>query len=81
MAKTPAKRRLEAPWSIEETPSGFRVTTKNGIHICYVYAGVPYPGYSKWAELEHGEARKVARAIARLPELMRPPSSSGNRSR
>lgn len=69
------QRRLQAPWSVERTAGSFRVVSANGIHLAYVYFGTPHPGYQSWQYLEEEEAHKVARAIARLPELMGPGST------
>lgn len=67
----PAPRRFPPPWRAEETPSGWRVVTADGLVVAYVYARDDMQGYSTaWAYLTSDEARRIARGIARLPELL-----------
>jgi hypothetical protein len=63
-------RRLAVPWSVEETSSGFTIVTANGVHICSVYAEEAKGGASKWENLSPAEGQRVARAIARMPEML-----------
>jgi hypothetical protein len=63
----PKVRRLEAPWSIEEGPSTFTVRTANGFVISTTYFdNQPQRKFN----LRREEARRVAVAISRLPELL-----------
>ena len=60
-------RRLEAPWVIEEGPSTFTVRTSNGLVVSVTYFDdEPKRGFN----LRREEARRVAVAIARLPDLI-----------
>jgi hypothetical protein len=79
------KRRFPPPWRIEQTdPESFRVVDANGITV----ASVPCrDDLQKWSfgsgHLTSDEARRIARGIARLPELLMQrrgfyPRGSGN---
>ncbi|WP_315762010.1 hypothetical protein [Bradyrhizobium sp. SZCCHNS2005] len=61
-------RRLESPWFIEEFPSSYVIRTANDLVVSTVYADEEprRAGLS----LTHKEARRVASAIARLPDLL-----------
>ena len=59
------KRRLPAPWTAEKVEGGYRVKDDHGHWLAFVYAKEDHqvpkmPNY----------ARRVAKAIARLPELL-----------
>jgi hypothetical protein len=63
------KRRLPAPWTAEKVEGGYRVKDDHGHWLAFVYAKEDHqvpkmPNYLTW-----DEARRVAKAIARLPEL------------
>jgi hypothetical protein len=65
------KRRLPAPWTAEKVEGGYRVKDDHGHWLAFVYAKedlqVPkMPNYLTW-----DEARRVAKAITRLPEAQR----------
>ena len=64
------KRRLPAPWTAEKVEGGYRVKDDHGHWLAFVYAKEDHqvpkmPNYLTW-----DEARRVAKAIARLPELL-----------
>ena len=63
-------RKFPAPWRVEETTGGhYVVRDVNGFRLAYVY------GHDEQAmqrdHLTSAEARKIAEAIAPLPELWR----------
>jgi hypothetical protein len=62
--------RFPPPWRLEDVPGGYRVTDGHGRPLAYVY-GVDGGARSALPEaLTRAEARALAAAIARLPELM-----------
>jgi hypothetical protein len=60
-------RRLEAPWSIEVGASTFTVRTANGFVVATIYHD---DEPQRQFNLRHEEARRVAVAISRLPDLL-----------
>jgi hypothetical protein len=70
-------RRFPAPWVMEEDEHGFRVKDGNGFLICAVSHRDDLHARSyQYAQnyLSRDEARRIAKAISRLPELLqRPP--------
>lgn len=66
------KRRLEAPWTPKRaSETSYTVTTANGIVVAYVYCDdAAHKVTSGWNKLSSDEARRIATAIARLPELL-----------
>ena len=68
-AGSPPPRRLKAPWRVEEERESYAVITADGQVITYVYFA---EGIRRqvMGRLTRDEARRVARAIARLPELL-----------
>ena len=68
-------RRMPAPWSVQKIAGGFVVVDAGGRRLAFVYADPDQHG-ANTDMLTPDEARRVARNIARLPELMgrRPPS-------
>ena len=63
-------RRMEAPWSIEEGASTFTVRTANGFVVSVTYwDDEPKNEFMSRKE----EARRIAVAISRIPELMSRP--------
>lgn len=69
-------RRFPAPWSMHEDDGGFTVRDASG----FMVAGVPHREdlhtrnyqYAR-DHLSREEARKIAKAISRLPDLLRQP--------
>lgn len=60
-------RRMIPPWTVEEGASNFTVRTSNGFAVSVTYwDDEPKRGFM----LRKEEARRIATAIARLPELM-----------
>jgi hypothetical protein len=67
-------RRFPAPWSVEEDEHGFHVRDASGFFICAVThrEDLHQRRYQYAANhLSHEEARRIAKAISRLPDLMR----------
>jgi hypothetical protein len=60
-------RKLEAPWSIEEGPATFTIHTANRFLIAAVWHDEEP---SREFNLRREEARRVAVAISRLPDLL-----------
>jgi hypothetical protein len=63
------QRRFTPPWTATTTPSGYCVTDANGVAMAYVYGEDQRQGAND-IRLTADEARRVATAIARLPELL-----------
>jgi hypothetical protein len=61
------QRRFPRPWRFEAIPGGYRVIDANGLALAHVY-GEPPDFMDK--RLTNNEAEKIARLIARLPELL-----------
>ena len=69
-------RRFPAPWSIEEDEHGFRVKDASGFFICGIaHREDLHQRRNQYANnfLSREEARRIAQAISRLPELLRRP--------
>ena len=69
-------RRFPAPWVMEEDEHGFRVKDANGFLICAVsHRDDLHTRSYQYAQnyLSRDEARRIAKAISRLPELLRRP--------
>jgi hypothetical protein len=66
-------RRLPAPWRVDEREESFIVRDANDLPLAYLYFEDDFK--RNWATLEgkltKDEARRVATAIARLPDLLR----------
>ena len=69
MAQLPPPRRLPAPWTVERIPAGWTVLDASGRRVAYVYGTDERFGVGD-DRLTADEARRVAAAIARLPELL-----------
>ena len=63
------ERSFPAPWRFEEVPGGYCVIDANDQVLAYVYANESQEAHQAGA-LTWKEAWLVARAIARLPEVM-----------
>jgi hypothetical protein len=65
--------RFPSPWRLEDVPGGYRVTDAQGRPLAYVY-GVDGSARAALPDaLTPAEARAIAAAIARLPDLMPAP--------
>lgn len=65
-------RRFPAPWTVVQTPGGFRVTDANGVTVAYVYARDDLARSSQGhAWLTTNEAWRIARGIAKLPDFLK----------
>jgi hypothetical protein len=74
MQSSPPKRRFPPPWAVQETQHGYVISDSNGIRIAAVYHRddlhkIQWDNY--WAHLTADEARRIAKAISRIPEFMR----------
>ena len=67
MAK--AARRFLPPWSTVESDESFTVIDAAGFKLAYLYFAEGQRGFLM-ARLTRDEARRIANAIARLPELL-----------
>lgn len=70
--RTTLRERHPVPWEVCDMPGGFRIAAASGATIAWVYVGDervrranPNVTY-----LDRGEALAIAKAIARLPEMM-----------
>src|SRR4030095_1541443 len=64
------QRRFPRPWRFEPTPGGYRVIDANGLALAHVYGEPPNAIAISDKRLTNNEAEKIARLIARLPELV-----------
>jgi hypothetical protein len=74
MVSTGPKRRFPAPWRVEQvTADCCEVRDANGLRIVSVYSRDDLQNWSFAHEhLTSDEARRIAKAIARLPEFLKP---------
>jgi hypothetical protein len=63
------ERNFPAPWRFEQVEGGYCILDANNHVLAYVYADESREAYQAGA-LSWKEAWLVARAIARLPEVM-----------
>jgi hypothetical protein len=63
-------RRFPAPWRVEETDGGYRVTDATGFTLAYLYCRDDPQSARVAQTLERDEARRIAKGIARLPDLL-----------
>ena len=59
-------RRFPAPWTVEQTPGGFKVLDASGQALAYVYAR-DNDSDAQAKVLTTDEARRIAANIAKLP--------------
>ena len=64
------QRRFPRPWRFEPIPGGYRVVDANGLALAHVYGQPPNAIAISDKRLINDEAEKIARLIARLPELL-----------
>ncbi len=64
-------RRFPAPWTVEETPGGFKVVYASGQAIAYTYCRDTAESAGTAKVLTKDEARRIAANIAKLPELLK----------
>jgi hypothetical protein len=64
------RRRLERPWMVEETNSAFIVRTANHLVVSLIL--LRQRAAAPELQPDQGRARRVARSIARLPDILSP---------
>jgi hypothetical protein len=69
----PIRERFPPPWRVEQIPGGYRVTDAHGRPLAYVYGVDDSARSALPGALTPAEALALARAIARLPEIMPTP--------
>ena len=70
------KRRFPAPWHVRVFDGGFTVHDANGVWVATVNGyDDTQRAYRGWDKLTTEEARKIALAIAKLPGLLRNPTT------
>jgi len=60
-------RRFPAPWTVEQTPGGFKVLDANGQALVYVYARETKAEADIAKVLTFDEARRIEVSVAKLP--------------
>jgi len=71
MKSSEPKRRFPPPWPVEKTEDGYVVRDANGVALAWVYCRDDLQRFSfDSGKLTSDEARRIANAIARLPEFM-----------
>jgi hypothetical protein len=63
-------RRFPCPWQFEPIPGGYRVVDANGLALAHVYGEPPNAIAVSDKRLTDSEAERIARLIARMPELV-----------
>jgi hypothetical protein len=66
-------RRFPPPWAVERTAGGWSIRDANGIAVAFVYCvdGFQLENVGTYQPLTLDEGRRIARGIARLPDLLR----------
>jgi hypothetical protein len=64
------QRRFPRPWRFEPIPGGYRVIDGNGLVLAHVYGEPPNPVATSPNRLTDDEARRIAKLMTRLPELV-----------
>jgi hypothetical protein len=65
------QRRIPPPWTAKPIPGGWRVDDASGLPLAYLYGRDDQGVNTNMLTVD--EARRIARNIARLPELLRKP--------
>lgn len=68
MALATFRERYPPPWTIEEIPGGYKITSANGVALAYVYALEGHARSASPNSLTLPEARSIANAIACLAQ-------------
>ena len=68
---TSRQRRLRPPWHVEDLAGCFVIKAKGGQELAYLYYEDDPSRRSIVKLLSRDEARQIAAAIARLPDLVR----------
>jgi len=63
------RRRFPKPWTVEQTPSGYRVLDANGIEQAHVYGQPDSAIAVSGTRLTNDEARRISKLISRPPSL------------
>jgi hypothetical protein len=72
-------RRFPSPWTVEQIPGGYKVKDANGQSLAYVYGRDTRADADTAHVLTMDEARRIASAIAKLPNyLAASPDSTDN---
>ena len=75
MESSEPSRRFPPPWGVSQDAHGYIVKDANGVTLARVYSRDDYH-QNDWSfsfqHLTSDEARRIAKAIARLPDLLRP---------
>ena len=70
----PEKRRFPPPWRVDRTAGGWAVRDATGVTVAFVYCvdGFQLENVGTY-KLTLDEGRRIARGIARLPDLLQKP--------